>query len=247
MEIESKTAVVTGSSRCVGAAVAVALAREGCRCVCHYHHNRAGAMEVVEKIAAEGGQAIAVRADLTCHEEIVRLFEVCREFGLPEILVNSAAIFERSSISEINFENARRMLDTNLVAPILVSGAFAEAAKGIKASGNLPVAKIVNLVDIGGIRPWADYTLYCASKAGLIAAGKSLAKELAPKICVNAVAPGIVSWPDGGDMDQYNRQVSMIPAGRTGTPEDIASAVIFLVKNDYITGQVINVDGGRCI
>jgi len=89
--------------------------------------------------------------------------------------------------------------------------------------------------------------MYCASKAGLIAATKSMAKELAPKIYVNAVAPGVVTWPEDGDKEEYNRQVSMIPAGRVGKPKDITNAVIFLLKNDYITGQTINVDGGRCI
>lgn len=247
MEIASITAVVTGASGHVGGAIAVALARAGCRCICHYHHNEAAVGKIVEKITTQRGQAVAIKADLTNSAEIPRLIDACGKFGPARILVNSAAIFKKGSISEINPENARQMLDSNLIAPILVSAAFAESVKGLEVKDNLPVAKIVNLVDIGGIRPWANYTMYCASKAGLIAATKSMAKELAPAVCVNAVAPGVVSWPEDGDKGEYDRQVSMIPMQRTGTPEDIARAVVFLVKNDYITGQVLNVDGGRCI
>ena len=90
------------------------------------------------------------------------------------------------------------------------------------------------------------FTIF-ASKAGLIAATKSMAKELAPAVTVNAVAPGVVSWPEDADKEEYNRQISMIPAGRTAAPQEIAAAVVFLIKNDYITGQILNVDGGRCI
>ncbi|MBW8016966.1 MAG: SDR family oxidoreductase [Planctomycetes bacterium] len=247
METESITAVVTGASGCVGGAIAVALSRAGCRCVCHYHHNEAPAKKIVEKIIAQGGRAVAVKADLTDTDDISRLFDAYGEFGPPRILVNSAAIFKRGAISEITAENARQMLDIDLVSPILVSAAFAESVKGLQVTGNIPVAKIVNLVDIGGIRPWANYTMYCAAKAGLIAATKSMAKELAPAVCVNAVAPGVVSWPDDVDKEEYDRQVSMIPAQRVGTPEEIAAAVVFLIKNDYITGQILNVDGGRCM
>ena len=104
-----------------------------------------------------------------------------------------------------------------------------------------------HFADIGGIVPWAGYAMYCASKAALINVTKTLAKELAPRVTVNAIAPGLVSWPQDGDKDEYNRQLKMIPLSRKGTGEEIAAAVIFLLQNDYITGQVLNVDGGRCI
>ena len=247
METQSITAVVTGASGRVGGAIAIALAKAGCKCICHYNNNYPEAGEIVDKINSSGGHAAAVQADLTSSDGIARLFSVCSEFASPRILVNSAAVFKKSPISEINAENARQMLDIDLISPILVSAAFAESVKGIEVTDNLPIAKIVNMVDIGGIRPWANYTMYCAAKAGLIAATKSMAKELAPAVCVNAVAPGVVSWPDDADKSEYDRQVAMIPAGRVGTAEEIAAAVIFLIKNDYITGQTLNIDGGRCI
>ena len=110
-----------------------------------------------------------------------------------------------------------------------------------------PFAKIINLVDIGGIRPWAKYSVYCASKAGLIAVTKSLAKELAPNVTVNAVAPGIISRPGEFDEGDKKRRLSHIPAKRIGLAKEVTSAIIFLLENDYITGEVLNVDGGQCI
>lgn len=247
MEITNQTAVITGASGKLGSAIAIAVAEQGCNCVCHYHRNKTRADQIVEEIKSQGGEALAVRADLTNESEIAALFQAAKKFGIPKILVNSAAIFKRTKVSEVNFENARQTLDTNLIAPILTGKMFAESLKNIEPPDNKPIAKIINLADIGGIRPWANYTMYCASKAGLIAATKSMAKELAPNITVNAIAPGVVIWPEDGDREEYNRQVSMIPMQRTGKPEEIAAAVIFLLKNDYITGQTINVDGGRCI
>jgi pteridine reductase len=110
-----------------------------------------------------------------------------------------------------------------------------------------PVAKIINITDIGGVRPWANYVLYCSSKAGLIGATKSLAKELAPDILVNSIAPGIIAWPANFDQAQKKRQINKIPVNRIGKLEELTAALMFLLENDYITGQNLNVDGGRCI
>ena len=247
MELTGTTAIITGSTGRLGRAIAFALARAGCRCVCHYHNDRAGAEKIAASICGDGGRAVVAGADLTKQEEISRLFAEFEAMDRPRILINSAAIFERDPVSEVALEGAHRQIDTNLVAPVMVAGAFARQVEANFNAGEDPVAKIINMVDIGGIRPWAGYTMYCASKAGLIAATKSMAKEFAPAICVNAVAPGVISWPQDADRAEYDRQVAMIPAGRVGTPEEIAAAVMFLLKSDYITGQVLNVDGGRCI
>jgi NAD(P)-dependent dehydrogenase (short-subunit alcohol dehydrogenase family) len=135
----------------------------------------------------------------------------------------------------------------NLTAPILTAQHFVRIVKNDVPQTDSPIAKIINIADVGGIRPWAEYTLYCASKAGLISVTKSLAKELAPAICVNAIAPGLATWPENFSEQAKQRQLQRIPIGRIADPKDISNAIVFLLKNDYITGQTLNVDGGRCI
>ena len=135
----------------------------------------------------------------------------------------------------------------NLTAAILTSGVFAKRISEEFGRSEKVVGKIINISGIGGIRPWARYVLYCSSKAGLIGATKSMAKELAPAICVNSIAPGIVTWPDEFDEAAKQRQLKFIPAGRIAEPAEVTAAIIFLLENDYITGAVLNVDGGRCI
>ncbi|MHC4075886.1 MAG: SDR family NAD(P)-dependent oxidoreductase [Planctomycetota bacterium] len=247
MELNGTTSVITGASGHLGRAVAVALAAAGCNCICHYNRNKQAAVELVEQIRDSGRDASAVSADLAQPDGAKKLFESIAENPAPQVLVNSAAVFSRQPLADIDFESARRILDLNLTASILTSRLFAEAVNSRFGSSGTPVAKIINFADIGGIRPWANYVLYCSSKAGLIGATKALAKELAPAICVNAVAPGVVTWPDGFDESQKQQQLLMIPMRRVARAEEITQAVIFLLKNDYITGQVLNVDGGRCI
>jgi len=250
MQLKDTTAVITGSTGHLGSAIAPALARAGCDCVCHYHKNKQFAEELVEQISSIGRKAIAVEADLSRPEQVKHLFEQSRDFSPPQVLVNSASIFFSQPIADVNFEDAHRLLDTNLVAPILAARYFVRLVnKSLCDDSKLdnPVAKIINLVDVGGIRPWGGYSVYCASKAGLIAATKSLAKELAPAVCVNAIAPGIINWPKHLDEAAKARQLAHIPAARIGSTDEVVSAVMFLLQNDYITGQTINVDGGRCI
>lgn len=250
MELRGTTAVITGSTGKLGSAIALALAQRGCNCLCHYHKNASFAKELVRQIEGLGPKAVAVRADLTCPEAIASLFDEMGGLDTPRILINSAAVFSRQPLGEATFEAGRKLLDINLLAPVLVSRHFVERVNAdfpTSSAEAKAVAKIINLVDVGAQRPWAEYSLYCASKAGLVAATKSLAKELAPMICVNAVAPGIVAWPDGFDQAQKARQLAHVPMGRIGEIDELTSAVIFLLENDYITGQVLNIDGGRCI
>ena len=226
----------------------MALGQAGCNCVCHYHKNQQRADKLVEQIIGLGQKAVAVGADLTKPDQIQRLFAEAAATGPARILINSASVFLRQPLADVTLADAQKILDVNLVAPILTCREFAQSVLSQPNSGPAnPVAKIINLVDVGGIRPWANYSVYCASKAGLIAATKSLAKELAPAICVNAVAPGVITWPEGFGKEDKERQLAHIPAGRTGYTSEITSAIIFLLENDYITGQILNIDGGRCI
>jgi len=188
-----------------------------------------------------------VKADLTRPDEIKNLFENSEGFGTPQILINSAAVFSRQPLQNVTFEEAQKILNLNLIAAVLVSKEFAKKVNTGFPGAETIVGKIINISDVGGIRPWAEYVLYCSSKAGLIGATKALAKELAPSICVNSIAPGIVSWPKDFSEPEKQRQLAFVPARRIAQLDEITKAIIFLLENDYITGQVLNVDGGRCI
>ena len=247
MELKETTAVITGSSGRLGGAIAKALAAAGCNCICHYNRNERVAKELVKQIEELAVRAMAIEADLTDPEQIEDLFARSAKLGVPQVLINSAAVFSRQPLAEVTFGEAQRVLSLNLTASILTSRVFAKQINAKFGKVESVVGKIVNISDVGGIRPWAGYVLYCSSKAGLIGATKALAKELAPAICVNSVAPGAVNWPSDFDEFEKKRQLSFIPLRRIAEPKEVTEAIIFLLRNDYITGQVLNVDGGRCI
>ncbi len=247
MKLSGATAIITGSSGYLGGAIATALAAAGCNCICHYNRNKQKAEEVVKQIQKMGAKAVPVKADLTRQGDIKDLFDSSERFGTPQILINSAAVFSRQPLQDVTFEEAQEILNLNLIAPVLVSKEFAKRVNAGFPGAEAVVGKIINISDVGGIRPWAEYVLYCSSKAGLIGATKALAKELAPSICVNSIAPGIVNWPKGFSESEKERQLSFVPVRRIVELDEITKAIIFLLENDYITGQVLNVDGGRCI
>jgi NAD(P)-dependent dehydrogenase (short-subunit alcohol dehydrogenase family) len=242
MVLKGKTAVIIGASGRLGSEVALALGQAGCHCLLQYLNSREKAEQIAEQIKKLGQKALAVRADLTIENQIKEMFGQAGKLGKPQILVNCAAIFAKTPLGETSFEQAQKIMNINLTASVITSKYFAKSLKENESAG-----KIINIADVGGIRPWAGYVLYCSSKAALIGATKALAKELAPAVCVNAIAPGIVTWPADFDDSQKQRQLSFIPLRRIATARDITEAVIFLLENDYITGQVLCVDGGRSI
>ena len=245
MEIKGNTAIITGASGRLGSYIAKVLAEAGSNCICHYYKNRDSAQELVDQINQGEVKAIAVEADLTEPEQINDLFDKAAEFGTARILINSAAVFSRQPLAKVTFEEAHRVLNLNQVAPILISGVFAERLQAEFGESDSVIGKIINISDVGGIQGWAEYVVYCSSKAGLIGATKALARELAPNICVNSIAPGVVTWPGDFDESQKKQQLSLIPLKRVAQPSEITAAIVFLLENDYITGQVLNVDGGR--
>ena len=237
--LEGQVAVVTGAAKRIGRSIARRLAAEGAAVVVNYARSKAEAEKLVEEIAATGRRALAWQADVTRSDRVREMFAaVEREFGRLDILVNNAGIFSPAPWQELTETQWDTMINTNLKAQFLCAQA---AAPLMKRQGR---GRIINLSSIGGLLPWPKYTHYCVSKAGVIMLTRCLARALAPEITVNSVAPGAVQLPDEPPDEDYIRRT---PLGRTGTAEDIASAVVFLAQSDFITGQVFVVDGGRTL
>ena len=250
MELTDKTAIITGASGQLGARIALALAERGADCVCHYFAGENEVNHVVAAVKQTGRRAVAVRADLADADAAAIIFEKAKNFGPVRVLINSASIFARQPLGTFSQADVSKLLAVNLTAPLLLCDAFAAYLKQQGAdyqNAEEPFAAIINLVDVAGVKPWPGYSPYCASRGALVAATKSLAKELAPGVTVNAIAPGIVTWPGKMDPSEEQKQLKMIPAGRFGNPKDITRTIDFLLDNPYITGQTICVDGGRSI
>lgn len=233
-------AVVTGSAKRLGRAVALRLAEEGADVVVHYRSSAAEAQNAVAEIEKLGRRAKAIAADLTSVADIKRLFdEAAKEFGRLDILVNSAANFLPSSVISTTEEVWDSSLDSNLKAPFFCAQAAAPLLRRSKGT-------IINFADTGGLLGWPGYIAHSISKAGVVMLTKVLAKALAPEVRVNAIAPGTITMP--GDPPEWETDfIKLAPLRRTGAPTDIGEAVMFLVQSEFTTGQVLVVDGGRIL
>ena len=239
--LQGQVALVTGAGRRIGRAVALRLAGEGARVAVHYRRSRAEADAVAAQIAAAGGEAICVAADLTRPGEIETLFgAVEKRFCRLDILVNSAAAFFPTPLAETTEEQWDRLLDSNVKSQFFCAQ---RAAPLLRAGGR---GRIVNFASLGGLVAWPRYTAYCVSKAGVIMLTRCLARTLAPQVTVNAIAPGTISFAEDAP-EQAENFIRQAPLARTGTPEDITAAVLYLVHAAFVTGQVLVVDGGRSI
>ena len=241
LPLAGKVALVTGASKRIGRSVALRLAAEGADVIVNYRSWREGAEEVVSRISAAGRRALAVRADVSKRADVVAMVAAAeREFGRLDILVNNAGMFFARRFEELTEQEWDTILDSNLKSQFLCCQA---AAPMLRRGGQ---GRIVNFASLGGLLAWPAYTHYCVSKAGVITLTRCLARALAPEITVNAIAPGTISFPD--DAPQIAEEfVRRAPLRRTGTPEDIDDAVMFLVRSAFVTGQVIVVDGGRVL
>ena len=242
MELHGKTALVTGGARRVGRSIALELAKKGAHILLHYHHSEKEARETASEIKALDVTCSLVQSDLSQAKEISKmLFEVDKSSKSVDILVNSASLFYKTPIDTVSETDWDRLMDTNLRGPFLLSTEIGR--RMMNKSGG----KIVNIADWSGFRPYRDYSAYCTSKGGLITLTKALARDLAPKVHVNAVAPGPVLMPL--DMSEQEKEAiaKTTALGRWGKPEDIAHAVTFLIENDFVNGIVLVVDGGRSI
>ena len=242
MELPGKIAVVTGAAHRVGKAIALGLADAGANVVVHYHGAAAEAPGTLAELEQRGVQAVAVQADLAQTAGVEAVFEAAvSAFGGVDILVNSAAIMEPGSVLEMSRTEWQRSLDINLTAPFFCAQ---RAARLMRARGG---GGIVNIADLAGLEPWARYPAHSVSKAGLIMLTQVLAKALAPDIRVNAVAPGPVEKPQGWQEDRWRKVGEHTLLKRAGSGYDVARAVVFLLEQDFITGETLVVDGGSLI
>ena len=236
----NRVALVTGSGKRLGRAVAIGLAEQGADVVIHYRSSEAEAREAVAEIEKLGRRSVALQADLAEVSELPRLFQkVQANFGRLDILVNSAANFLQTDFASTTEKVWDASLDTNLKAVFFCCQAAAPLLK--KSNG-----AIINFADIGGILGWPGFIPHSISKAGIIMLTRCLAKELAPGIRVNAIAPGTITMP--GDLPELEADfVKLAPLHRSGRPNDIVAAVSYLASAGFVTGQVLVVDGGRTL
>ncbi len=230
---EARTVLVTGAAKRIGRGIALRLHQAGYRVAIHYSTSEREARET----AAECGGAPLFRANLESVDEIRRMFQEVGEYGPLYGLVNNAARFTKRDPLTLTEADWDSIHSVNLKATFFCCQ---QGALLMKKSGS---GRIVNLSSLGGIRPWADHAHYCASKAGVIMLTKALAKAFAPGITVNSVAPGVIL--SSAEEPRTQDLIAATPAGRRGTVEEVADAVLyFLNATDFITGQVMAVDGG---
>lgn len=239
MDLSGRTALVTGAGRRVGQAIALALGARGMKVAVHYNGSAKGAEETVAQLEAEGASGAVFQADLSTADGPRQLIDaVVRSFGGIDVLVNSAAVMERTPFGEVTVEQWDAMMAINLRAPFFVTQAAAPHLK--KSSG-----VVVNIADLAAYETWPAYIPHGISKSGVVHMTRSLARVLAPEVRVNGVAPGTVLLPEDWDKAADERLRQTTPLARTGTPEDVSATVIFLLESDYITGETVIVDGGR--
>ena len=240
-DLRGRVALVTGAGKRLGRAVALRLASEGADLAIHYGKSESEAREVVREIEKLGRRSIALQADLTRVEEIQSLIAgVANEFQRLDILINSAANFLETKFGRTSEATWDASLDTNLKAPFFCAQA---AAPFLTQSGH---GVIINFADIGGLIGWREFLPHSISKTGVMLMTRILAKELAPAVRVNAIAPGTITMP--GDPPEWQSNfIRRAPLARSGTPQDITDAVMFLIRAEFITGQVLVLDGGRTL
>ncbi len=237
--LAGQVALVTGAAKRVGRSIALRLAADGADVMVNYATSKSEAEDLVREIVAGGRRAAAVQADVTRRGEVEKLFAaVTAEFGRLDILVNNVGEFFSAKFEELTDEQWDGIMNVNLKSQFLCAQA---AAPIMKKQGR---GRIINLSSLGGMLAWPAYTHYCVSKAGVIMLTRCLARALGPEILVNSVAPGTIQFPGEAPDEDYIRRV---PLHRTGKGEDIAGAVAYLATAEFVTGQVIAVDGGRAL
>lgn len=242
--LDGKVALVTGAARRIGAAIATRLHAGGARVVIHYRGSKADAESLADSLNdLRSDSATTLQANLLDTPTLPDLIEDVLDWGgRLDILVNNASSFYPTPVGEITQQEWQDLVGSNLKAPLFLSQA---AVPALRRRGGT----IVNLVDIHAQRPLRNHPVYGAAKAGLAMLTRSLAKDLAPEIRVNGVSPGAILWPEDSMSDAVKQSIiNQVPLERPGDPQDIAGAVLYLVRDaTYVTGQIIAIDGGRSV
>ena len=244
MLLSGKSALVTGAANRLGAQIARTLHQNGANLIIHYRASADAAEALVAELNQQReGSALALGADLNSGTELeVLAVGACRAFDGLDILVNNASRFYPVKFGEIGEDSWDDLIASNYKAPLFLSQACYPALR----EGN---GCIINMVDIYASMPLNRHSVYCSAKAANQMLIKSLALELAPEVRVNGIAPGAILWPDKlqGDSATQQKIIEQVPLKRRGTPQAIADTALFLATSDYITGEVIRVDGGRLL
>jgi pteridine reductase len=242
MELRGRVALVTGAGRRLGQAMARALAGRGMTLAIHHHASAAGAGALRDELVAAGGRAACFAADLSDAAAAIELpRRVAAELGRLDVLVNSAAIMRRLSFEDTTPAEYDGLLDLNLRSVFFCTQGAAPALRSARG-------KVVNLADLAGLEPWPGFAAHSVSKAGVVMLTRVLALALAPEVTVNAIAPGAVLVPEGYDAEERGRLARAAPLRRLGSPGDVTAALLYLLEGgDFVTGEVLAVDGGRHI
>ena len=243
MTLEGRVVLVTGGAKRLGQSIALALARRGASVVISYRSSQQEAQKTLQKLLRLESKASAIPADLTKEISVKRLMTcIQKKYGRLDVLINSAANFERTPFERLTEHRWDHALDTNL------KGTFLCALHASRLMRRYKSGKIINIADWAGLRPYRNYLPYCVSKAGIFGLAQALAKELAPNIQVNAIAPGPILPPEGMSSHECTRILQRVPLKRWGSPDDIANTVLFLIEGtDFMTGSTVFVDGGQLI
>jgi pteridine reductase len=241
-DLQGAVAVVTGGARRLGRAITLALAGAGCDVVVNYRASASAAEDTAAAARQAGVKAVALQGDAAHAPDVDALLGTTLEaFGKADILVANAGAFRRTPLATLSDADWDAMIDDNLRATFLCARRF---GTHMQAHGG---GVIIALADVAGLRPWTDSLPYSIAKGGIITLTHGLAKALAPHVRVNAIAPGPILFPDDYDPTLRQQEIERTLLQREGHPENIAAAVLALVRNDYITGVVLPVDGGRLL
>ena len=243
MEMKKKVVLITGSAERVGKHIALFLAQKGATVIIHYHTKKELAQQTAREIAQMGTPPLLVQGDISSAADWRRMRDaILQHHGRIDVLVNNAAIFYKTPFLDSDELDWDRFMNVNLKSVYL--GSKIIGAEMLRQKSG----KIINIADVSAYTIWPQYIPYCVSKAGVIALTRGLAKALAPYVLVNAIAPGTILLAEQYDEEEELALIQKTPLKRIGDPRDIASTVAFLIEgSDFITGAVINVDGGRSL